>query len=278
MTEQMLREALRETMAASRPPAPMSPAEMVRVARRARVRRHVGWAGVGSVALVATLAVAVAVVPGTPGPASTIGSVPSRYPTPTPPVTASGTAQPFPTGPDGSPMQDRTARTGARYDQGLQLLDKLVQVVPAGYTAPDQPDLRQHQAQFAGRVNGLDVWEYLASVAVANGGGTGQLLADVFTPGNPLSGDSCVLTKQFWGMGGVCQVVSVGTAQVGVVVQPTGDRRLDQWAAFRHPDGTVVVVAQARQLIAGTAPPLAALPLSVPQLATLAVDERFHLS
>jgi hypothetical protein len=45
-------------------------------------------------------------------------------------------------------------------------------------------------------------------------------------------------------MGGDCQVVTVGAVQVGVVVQPTGDDRFDQWAAYRHPDGVVVFVAQ----------------------------------
>ncbi|WP_088977567.1 hypothetical protein [Micromonospora coxensis] len=45
--------------------------------------------------------------------------------------------------------------------------------------------------------------------------------------------------------------------------------------AYRHPDGVVVYVAQARKL--GTGPALTALPFSVAQLAALTGDERFHL-
>jgi hypothetical protein len=275
MTEQMLREALRDAMAESAAPPSMSSAVMVRTARQARTRRRVGWSGAGCAALAATIAVTAAVLPGAAGPGATLNDAGGPpHPAMTPPVvTPSGTAEPFPTGPDGTPQQDRTATAGVRYEQGTHLLEALLTVVPAGYAVAE----KYHQAQFADRVNGVDVWEYLASAQVGKGGGTGQLVADVYTRANRMTGGPCALAQLFWGMAGKCQVQAVGTEQVGVVTQPTDrDRRMDQWAAYKYPDGTVVFVGQAAQLLDGGRA-LAALPLTVLQLAALAVDERFHL-
>ena len=58
------------------------------------------------------------------------------------------------------------------------------------------------------------------------------------------------------------------------------DNRIDQWAAYRYPDGTVVYVAQSRSAVNGDSnlQPLTTLPLTVPQLAALAVNPKFHLS
>ncbi len=279
MTEQMLRDVLRDSMAASTPPPPMSSATMVRVARRARARRRVLWVGAGSGALAATIAVTATALPAPQTRPVTVhpGSSASVHVASPPPPTPAGTAQPFPTGPDGRPQQDRTATAGTRYEQGVQLLDALTKAVPAGYAVPDQPGRRFHEAQFADRVNGVEVWDYLARAAVTRGGGTGQVVAEVHGAGNEMTGDPCTLTLRFWGMTGECTVVTVGSLKVGVVTQVTGsDRRLDQWAGYRHPDGTVVFIAQSRRFDEN-APALAALPFPVPQLAALAVDERFHL-
>jgi hypothetical protein len=60
-------------------------------------------------------------------------------------------------------------------------------------------------------------------------------------------------------------------------VPGTDDRGFDQWAVYRHPDGTVVYVAQAKRSLVGQGTPLTALPLMAEQLAGLAADERFHL-
>ena len=74
-------------------------------------------------------------------------------------------------------------------------------------------------------------------------------------------------------------MLTVGRAKVGVVRAEDGEQ-MEQWAAYRHPDGIVVYVAQAReaQSESGTLKPLKDLPLSAPELAALAVDDRFHLS
>jgi hypothetical protein len=273
MTEQDFRQALQGTMAASNPPPPMSSATMLRVARRAQVRRRYTWAGGGSAVLAVSLVAGASLLSGTPAATGlTAGSPPpSRYPTP--PASPSGTAQPFPTGPDGTPQQDRTATAGVRYEQGVKLLDALVSVVPAGYTVSD----RTHQAEFTDRVNGVDVWDYTATVAVRKGNRTGTLVALVYTPGNTFTGDPCDLAVRFWVSAGMCQPVAVGTGQVGVAVPTGDDRRLDQWAAYRWPDGVVVFVGQAKGY-ADPGTPLTALPLNTEQLAGLAADERFHLT
>ena len=115
MTEQMLREALHDAMTAGAAPPPMSSTVMVRVARRARNPCRVGWSGASCAALVATIAVTASVLPRPPAGISTglSGGVPAVAP-----VYAPATAQAWPTGPDGTPQENRTATAGARYEQG----------------------------------------------------------------------------------------------------------------------------------------------------------------
>ncbi|WP_406042405.1 hypothetical protein OG799_01780 [Micromonospora sp. NBC_00898] len=280
MNGEELREALRTEMAATTPRPPLSAAAALGAARRARIRRRTAWACAGSAAVV--LAVAGVAGIGTPGAGgfSPAGPGPQAIPHPS----AKDTARPWPTGPDGRPQEDRTARAGARYDQGVRLLDEIVSAVPPGYVAPENPanqpadqlPLRTHQAQFEDRVDGVDVWSYLSSVALAQGERMGRLLVEVHAAGSQLPAEPCALARQFWGMQGECQLMTVGAAQVGVVVRPAGDDRFDQWAAYRHPDGVVVFVAQGAKLGDGR-PGLTTMPFSVRQLAALAVDERFHL-
>jgi hypothetical protein len=103
-------------------------------------------------------------------------------------------------------------------------------------------------------------------------------VAEVHTKDNGLPPEPCALAGQFWGMGGTCEVVTVGTAKVGVV-KAGGDSRIDQWAAYRYADGVVVYVAQSRTASNGdqNPAPLTDLPLTEQQLAALATDARFHL-
>lgn len=126
-------------------------------------------------------------------------------------------------------------------------------------------------------MNGVDLWSWMTSVAVAQGQEIGHLIVEVHAAGNQLPTEPCALARQFWGMRGECQVETVGAAKVGVVTKPADDNRLDQWAAYRHPDGVVVYVAQGAKLDENR-PALEKLPFTVPQLAALAVDKRFHLT
>lgn len=265
MNETELRNALRSTMSATTAPPPMTVAAALEKAHRARVRQRTIWAGAGAGLVAATVLAATAALPGAPGHSLNTGG---------PGVRESMSA--WPTGPDGQPQEDRTAKAGERYEQGVALLDELVKAVPAGYTVPDGPEVRTHQAHFDDRIDGVDVWSYMAIVPVHQGERAGKMLAEVHTVGNELPADPCAPARQLWRMQGDCQVVTVGTAQVGVTNVTGQDQRYDQWASYRHPDGAVVYVAQAAQGDEG-GPRLSQLPLTVQQLATLATSEQLHL-
>ena len=247
MTEDEMRETLRSTMTVTVPPPPMSPAKVLTGARRARLRRRIAWTCAGTVTVIGTTLAGAVIIHapilpsiGTPPPAQL--AAPGR---------GTDTSTAWPTGPDGSPQQDRTAHAGARCDQGVQLLGAVLAALPSGFDSPEtngdsgggmQPT-RYQQAQFDERVNGTEVWSYQASIAVIDGVGTGHLTVEVHTANNQLPTESCALVGQFWGMGGVCQVVTVGTVQVGVAVHrpatagsingpPTGTRTAS-WSSSR---------------------------------------------
>ncbi|MBF5028582.1 MULTISPECIES: hypothetical protein [unclassified Micromonospora] len=277
MNGDQLREALRDEMlGVAAPPRPSTDA-MLRTARRARNRRRAVQACAGS----ATAVLAVVGVVALASPGGGDRRPPAALPQAAPPPSADTSAEPMPTGPDGLPQEDRTARAGTRYDQAALLLDRLVTVVPDGYTAEKtvstetgKETLGTHQADFTGRADGVELWSYLASVDVAKGTWKGRLLTEVHTAGNLLPSEPCALAREFWGMGGECQPVTIGDATVGVVVRPGADDRFDQWAAYRHPDGVVVFVAQGAYDRQAPASPL---PFTARDLAAVAVDERLHL-
>lgn len=286
MNENDLREAMHTTMTAMRTPPPMDSATAVRAGRRA-VHRRTAWTGATATGglVVAVLAAGPLIAgigsdgsPDAPGPAQA-GGPPAPTASAPPPI-----PDPKPSWPidgDGRPQQDATARSGERYEKGRKLLDEVLAAVPEGYTKPtgeaaDGVPLRSHQA--AVESNGS--WGYLASAAVSDGKGTGRLLAEVHTAGNGLPSDPCKLAATFWGLGGTCKVVTVGDARVGVATPKDPDERIGQWAAYRHPDGIVVFVAQSRTAtnMEPGLKPLEKLPLKQNELAALAVDRRFHLS
>jgi hypothetical protein len=277
MNEDDLRQALVVTKAAVTPPPPMSSAAVLAGARRARLRRILGWTSAGSVLSLTVIAVVATVLSGSllPGGLDVGSALFGPDPNDTKAV--------WPTGPDGQPQQDRTASAGARYDQGVRLLEAVIGALPAGLSAPsndstaqDQPN-RYHQAQFEERNGAVEVWEYLASVAaVSAAGGVGQVTVTVHTSSNRLPSAPCPLALTFWGMTGTCQVLTVGTARVGVVTS-NGDRGFDSWAAFRHADGVVVIVGQGRSR-GGGAPALAEAPFTLEKLAALATSTGLHLT
>ncbi len=268
MNENELREALRATMTLT-PPPPMDSATAVTAGRRA-VRRRAALAGAGTVgaAVVLTLAVAPAVLRAGAD-AVPAGPLPSQ--TSTEPV--------WQLDGNGKPQEDATSRFGPRYEQGALLLTELLEAVPDGWTAPvgtaaDGVALRDHQARVGGDNSGT-TWAYSAGAAVAKDGRTGRLLVEVHTPGNDLPAEPCALAVTFWGMSGDCTVDPSGA---GVVNAP-GNDRVQQWAAYRHPGGVVVFVAQSRYATFGEPglEPLRDLPLPAGELAALAAGERFAL-
>jgi hypothetical protein len=272
MNEQDFRDALRQTMAVSTAPPPMSDDNVLDAARRDRKRRRAMWAGGGSAAAVVAVAVGVVFLasPGSGGGVGVGGQPPQ--------VQSTDQAQP-PNTEKTEPslpgeQTDRTPASGPQHDKGVALAEALDGVIPAGYASPDDPELKTNQANYDDTVNGTELWTYSAIAPVTKDGGTGRLIAEVVTPRPDFTGEGCALTAQFWGMKGDCVEVVVDGRKVAVVT-PTGDDRVAQWAGFRHDDGTVVFIAQSVDYN-GT-PPLAAPPLTADQLAALAVDPRFNL-
>jgi hypothetical protein len=204
--------------------------------------------------------------------AATAGALFAR---PGPDATPIVSAQPYlwPESVDASPPDGTTGVTRP-YNPGNKLLDLISRAVPEGWTKP--LSLRVHQAEADGK--GVT---YFASAAVTKNGRTGRLMAEVHTPGTAIPDiNPCSLADLFWNMHGDCQIVTVGSAKVGVVYHAWGDEVIDQWAAHRYSDGTVVYIAQSRNAVnsASNLPPLTDLPLTVQQLAALAADPKFHLS
>ena len=274
MNEDTLREALRTTMTSTPEPPPMESAAALRAGRRA-VHRRTALAGAAGV-LVAVTAIGVGVwLPrGGDGTPMTAAGQPSAIPSP------ADTKPSWPIDGNGLPQQDATAKSGLNYQKGQQVLQAVLTAVPDGYTTPTGDaggiPLRMNEAS----VDPDKSWGYTGSAAVAKDGDTGRLMAEVHTKRKGLPSDPCGLAQTFWGMKGQCQVVTVGKAKVGVVVKAGEDKRLDQWAAYRYPDGLVVYVAQSRKATNDDKPtlaPLSKLPLTVEQLAALAADPRFHI-
>jgi hypothetical protein len=286
VNENDLRAAMRASMTLT-PPPPMESAAAVAAGRRA-VRRRATFAGAGATAAVIAVAAvavhpAVGLLPGGDGTPWAGAGFPAGIPVPF--AGGDNTKPAWPLDGDGKPQEDATARSGERYEQGRKLLAELLAGVPDGWSTPtgksaDGIPLRDHQAQVEGDNTG-STWGYLARVAVAKDGRAGQLLAEVRTRNNGLPTEPCALARQFRGVQGDCHVVTAGKAEVAVSRASGGGgaEEEQQWAAYRHPDGIVVYVAQRRQATNGenAQPPLQQLPLTESQLATLATDARFHL-
>ncbi|KAA2254966.1 hypothetical protein F0L68_29795 [Solihabitans fulvus] len=299
MDERELKDALREVMVASSPPPPMAPEAALRTAHSARRRRRAMLTGGVAALAVVGIAVGAVLVPrGSGGGLDSAGSgakltnsaPPTQRLTGTATHPGSDTKTVWPTGPNGKPQTDRTASSGPRFDQGAKLLNQLASSVPAGYAVPENlkaatqnwvGPLTHEQAQFEQKVGDREIWQYSATTPVTKSGDdsrVGELFTEVDTAGNNLPADLCLLAQKLWGMPGECQVVDVAGKPVGVVTKPTSDRKaFDQWAAYRHPDGTVVYVAQAREYANTGLTGLGELPLTVQQLAALATDPKFRL-
>lgn len=286
MNENELRHALRTTMATATPPPPMSEMSVLDAARLSERRRRARWAGVGSAAAaLLVVALAVVVVAATSGAGgSDTGAL--RPPPPTSGTTSSGqpteTSTSWPNG-----QTDRTASSGPEFDKGVALLTELDASVPAGYESPDDlkgngdlagAPMKDHQAQYLDTVEDVEVWQYMADAVVTKGNKVGRLLAEVDTPGNGATGAGCDLKPGLWGMEGGCSEVDIDGKRVGVFYSndPEFDQ-FEQWAGYRHDDGTVVWIAQAGFRAFTDFPPLGAPPVSDHRLAQLAADPRFRL-
>lgn len=298
MNEQELRHALRATMTVVDTPPPMSETSVLDAARQAQRTRKARLAGLGSAAAVSAIAVAAVVLVSNAGSGSTdVGQsggtatqATTTHPTAIATVPGGGAdATPDPSEdtktswPNG--QTDRTARSGPQFERGEVLLGKLTEVVPAGFDAPTDlkyadpkytGELRFSESQFSDYVDGAEVWEYRAVQPVAKDGGLGELLVQVYTPGNRMTGDGCALAPTLWSIeGGICEEKVVDGKRVGVFTPPGGQYGLHSWAGYRLGDGTVVFLAQSLGYEGSGKPALTEAPLSADRLAELAADPRF---
>ncbi|WP_433220368.1 hypothetical protein ACQP00_17790 [Dactylosporangium sp. CS-047395] len=300
MDEHNFRASLRDALEHSNQPPGMRPEVALAEGRRAARRRTaaIGGAGVGVLAALTAVGVAAtaggapagqqAAGPGRPSVAAT-APAPAGTAGPSPVPIGSDTKEVWPTGPDGTPQGDRTARAGVKYDKANALLEHLLTLVPAGYTAADDKGgdnaipSRNTQAQFEDRSGGKDRWSYLSSVEIRKDGRAGQIVVSVYEPGLRNTGASGPCDLQFWSKAASCKIVKVGGKDVAVATGGEQDDRIDRWAGYIHPDGTVVYVALSRYGNFGLAldhagNPLEQLPFDDQQLAALALDPALHIT
>ncbi|WP_018684760.1 hypothetical protein [Actinokineospora enzanensis] len=215
--------------------------------------------------------------------ASTTGTStgPTSTSTGSPSSTGSSSSTASSGGPGEETQDGKTQTAGPHAQLGEHLLNQLLSSVPAGLTSP--ADLMPKDGQLTGPLRyhqaSKDLpganWRYLAQIPVGKDGHWGRLLAEVHHNGTDMTG--CELARSLWGLGGECTTIAVDGKQVGVVTKPGNDDRLDQWAAYRYPDGTVVFIAQAKEYAYSGHPAIAQEPFTAEQLARQAVDPKFRL-
>ncbi len=285
MNEDEARSALRNVMVASSPPPPMDTGTAVEVGRKAHRRRRATRAGVVAAMGVVGIAVGATLLPTAldggglvdtaKGPDK--GAAVSEAPRSAPATGSTG-----PSWPDG--QSDRTASAGPRADKSAGLVPALATALPPGLAVQDSEGAKTWtQSQFVDYfANGGQVWEYLATAPVVRTDGSGRvgtLSTRITTAGNSFPAGPCEVTAASSDVKGTCRAVVADGKEVGLLTSDgTGtEEEFDQLAAYRHPDGTVVLVAQAKAFREGELPALDAQPLTEDQLAALATDPRFHL-
>lgn len=278
MNEHEFQTALRTAMRSTPEPPPMSDAPVLDAAHRDRRRRRTLWAGAGSaVAVAGVLGAAMILVPAPPDNLN-IGSAVPRSAAASPNLTTTPPANAEPTFPNGQP--DRTARSGPRYEKGVDLLAAVNSVLASRVVVTESG--WSHLAQYEDTIKGTEVWSYQATVPVAQDDRFGSLHVTVYTPGNKYTGNAC----DIYGPDVGCSEEVVGGVSVGsftgrpanpggMVVHPGSD----QWAVYRYEDGTVVVAGQeGEDSRVNDDPATERLPLTPRQLAEVAADPRLHIT
>lgn len=285
MNEEDLNKALHDVIVRSSPPPSMDPARALDQARRVRKRRRGVWAGVAVVTLTVGVGAGPALVANFTGSRSAgqmvAGGTSTTQPVPTPLSTATPTTRksgdPWPEG-----QVDRTATAGPRAARAVTLMHDLSSSVPPGFSTPDlkYPDgrpMRWPQGQYASNNGEQDYWEYQAVIPVQKAARVGQLAVKSTTPDGKPAMDPCKLARKFSGGTGSCTIVDVGGKKVGVVTTK-GRGSYDQWAGYRHDDGTVVYLAQAKKSDDPGRSPLTQPVFTARQLAELVTSAKFKIS
>jgi hypothetical protein len=273
MNEQDFRGALRDTMSVAVAPPPMNEVPVLDAARRAQRLRRARLAGAASAAAVAVLAVGVAITT-----APSAGTTDPGGPPPANRLVENG-------------PNDGTRTAGPEFERSADLVGLLAGAVPPGLATPDGlmhtdpayggSPLRYHQV-VEDLVDGTLTWQYLAGIPVQRAGGLGDLEVEVMTEGGSATGNGCDLTVPQWeGIPGSCveRVVDGKLVALNTVpaTAPEHLRQFEQWATYRYPDGTVVLLAQSADSDGAGRPAMTGLPLSENQLLAMVTDPRFHL-
>ncbi|MFB6720877.1 hypothetical protein ACFCV3_11985 [Kribbella sp. NPDC056345] len=281
MNEEDLNEALHDVMVRSSPPPSMDPAAALDRARRVRKRRRAAWAGAAVVPLVAVVAAGPTLIANFPAGGGSTDPMVAGGTTPRPGSTAVPTTRksgdPWPEG-----QADRTATAGPRAERAVTLMDDLSSSVPSGFSTPDlkYPEgraMRSAQSQYASNDGEQDYWQYRADIPVQKDDRVGQLLVESFTPDGKRATTPCKLAQSFWGGKGTCAVVDVDGKKVGVVTSK-GNDSYDQWAAYRHDNGSIVYLAQVKKSDHSEHAPLKQPIFTTRQLAELVTSEKFHIN
>ncbi|GAB3921503.1 hypothetical protein GCM10029976_008640 [Kribbella albertanoniae] len=276
MNEKDLNEAMHDVLVRSSPPPSMDPASALDRARRVRKRRRATWAGLAAVPLVAGVVAGPTLIANLPGGGSTEPMVAGGGTTTAVPTTRKS-GDPWPEG-----QADRTATAGPRAERAVTLMDDLSSSVPAGFSTPDlkYPDgraMRSPQSQYASNDGEQDYWQYRVNIPVQKGDRVGQLLVESFTPDGKPATTPCKLAQSFWGGRGTCAVVDVAGKKVGVVTTK-GDASYDQWAAYRHANGSIVYLAQVKKSDHSEHAALTQPIFSTRQLAELVTSTKFQIN
>jgi hypothetical protein len=285
MNEEDLNQAMHDVMTRSSPPPSMDPARALDQGRRARKRRRVAWAVVAVVPLVAGVGAGPALVANFTGnrPADQMvaSGTSTRQPVstvaPTTPPTTRKTGDPWPDG-----QVDRTATAGPHAARAVTLMNDLSWSVPPGFSTPNlkYPEgrpMRWPQGQYASSDGEPDYWEYKAAIPVQKDNRVGELQVQSTTPDGKPATDPCKLAQKFSSGTGSCTIMDVGGKKVGVVTT-NGRGSYDQLAAYRHEDGTVVYLAQAKKTDRPGLLPLTQPVFTNRQLAELVTSPKFKIS
>ena len=271
MNEENLREAMHDVIVRSTPPTSMDPAHALDRARQAGRRRRAAQTGAAVVTLMVGLGAGPTLV--TSLGERSAGDMVAGGGSTIAPTTTRKSGDPWPEG-----QTDRTASTGPRADRAAELLDDLGALLPPGFDSVDMTDaagrpVRWSQAQYASADGEPDYWEYSALIPVMKDNHAGRLMVLSTTPSGKPPVAPCTLAKRFPSTTapGTCTTITVNGATVAVITTTTRST-WDQWAAFRHPDGTITYVAQTKQTPKSLYPSLTHQVFTPQELAALATS------
>jgi hypothetical protein len=296
--------------AATLPPPAVLPDPLLDAAHRRPAGRHAPrFAVAGSALAVVGAAVAVLLIaqftaPSTEGGTRQVapGNGPGGPVALTSPPSAPRGSGSSPSEQNTGPTESHTPYSGAEFLRAKRLLATLRGVVPDGYTLPPMPtgDPNRDEPSPTSGPNGEPLlppasfeavrdegpqgwtgWAFDGNTNVTRSGRTGSVGIRVWTKVPAGSGNLCSQLRDWYWVKGTCRMVTSGGKQVALTTRGPGnpgggfDYRADNWASYRYPDGTLVMILQSRSDYPDSTPSLTQPVFTDSQLAALAVDPRF---